>query len=146
MKNKITKNSIEQKTFEHYNSGFNCAEAILKAFMDIFDKESDSGVARFASGFGGGIGGSNCEMCGALTGGIIVIGWLFGRKNPDDDKKKVYLLSDKLRTIFLKKFGSTNCKAILDLLGEQENKIKCKKLTSDIAGLLYEIIQEELDK
>jgi hypothetical protein len=78
-----------------------------------------------------------------LTGGIIAIGWLFGRKDPCDDKQKVFSLSAEFRTLFLKRFNTTNCKEILDLLGDQENKLKCKKLTADAAGILYEILQKE---
>ncbi len=32
---------------------------------------------------------------------------------------------------------------ILDLLGDQENSLKCKKLTAEAAGILYEILQKE---
>jgi C_GCAxxG_C_C family probable redox protein len=105
--------------------------------------EPDPGITRFATGFGGGIGASHCEACGALTGGIIALGWLYGRKDPCDDKQKVYSLSAEFRTLFLKKFGSTNCEKILDILGDQENNLKCKKLTADAAGILYEILQKE---
>jgi C_GCAxxG_C_C family probable redox protein len=139
----MTKKDIEQKTFMYYHSGFHCAEAILKTFVELYSKESDLSITKFASGFGGGMGGSNCETCGALTGGIVAMGWLFGRKDPCDDKQKVFSLSAEFRTLFLEKFGDTNCKKILDLLGEQENKLKCKKLTADAAGILYEILQRE---
>jgi C_GCAxxG_C_C family probable redox protein len=139
----MTKKDIEQKTFMNYQSGFNCAEAILKAFMELYSKEPDPSITKFASGFGGGIGGSNCEACGALTGGIVALGWLFGRKDPSDDKQKVFSLSDEFRALFLKKFGAIDCGKLLDLLGEQENKLKCKKLTAEASGILYEILQKE---
>jgi C_GCAxxG_C_C family probable redox protein len=139
----MKKKEIEQKTFSNYQSGFHCAEAILKTFVELYGKKPDPGIIKCASGFGGGIGGSNCETCGALTGGIIAIGWLYGRKDPGDDKRKVFSLSAEFRTLFLKKYGATNCKKLLDLLGEQENKLKCKKMTVDAAGTLYEILEKE---
>lgn len=139
----MEKKKIEQKTFEYYNSGFNCAEAILKSFVELYDKNAKPDITKFATGFGGGIGGSKCEICGALTGGIIAIGWLFGRKDPIDDKQKTYSLSDEFRNLFLKKFGSANCKMIQNLLGNQENSMKCKKLTADAAGILYEILHKK---
>jgi C_GCAxxG_C_C family probable redox protein len=127
----------------YFHSGFNCAESILKTFVELYSKEPDSSITKFASGFGGGIGASNCETCGALTGGIIALGWLFGRKDPCDDKQKVFSLSAEFRDQFLKNFGFTNCQKILDMLGDQENKLKCKKLTAETAGILYEILQKE---
>jgi C_GCAxxG_C_C family probable redox protein len=139
----MKKKDIEQKTFTNYHSGFHCAEAILKTFVELYSKEPDPSITKFASGFGGGIGGSNRETCGALTGGIIALGWLFGRKDPCDDKQKVFSLSAEFRTLFSKKLNTTNCKEILDLLGDQENKLKCKNLTAEAAGILYEILQKE---
>ncbi len=74
----MKRKDIEQKAFQNFSSGFHCAEAILKTFVELFSKEPDPSITRFASGFGGGIGASCCETCGALTGGIIAIGCLFG--------------------------------------------------------------------
>lgn len=82
----MTKKDIEQKTFMNYQSGFHCAEAILKTFVELYSKEPYPDITKYASGFGAGICGSNYEACGALTGGIVALGWLFGRKNPYDDK------------------------------------------------------------
>lgn len=42
--------------------------------------EAPPEVIRAASGFGGGIGGSTEELCGAFTGGIIALGFLLGRE------------------------------------------------------------------
>jgi len=139
----MTKKDIEQKTFAYFHSGFNCVEAILKTYVELYSKEPDPGITKFASGFGGGIGGSHCETCGALTGGIIALGWLFGRKDPSDDKQKVYSLSAEFRNQFFKKFNSTNCQKILDMMKEQDIKLDCKKLTAETAGILYEILQKE---
>ncbi len=139
----MTKVDIEQKTFTFLHSGFNCAEAILKSFVELYNKEPDPGITKFASGFGGGIGRSHCETCGALTGGIIALGCLFGREDPSDDKQKVYSLSAEFRNQFLKNFSSTNCQKILDLMEKQKIKLDCKKLTAEAAGILYEILQKE---
>jgi C_GCAxxG_C_C family probable redox protein len=139
----MKKEDIEQKTFTYFHSGFNCAESILKTFMELYSKEPDPSMIKFASGFGGGIGGSHCETCGALTGGIIALDWLFGRKDPSDDKQKVYSLSAEFRNQFLKKNNSTNCQKILDMMEKQDIKLDCKKLTADAAGILYEILQKE---
>jgi C_GCAxxG_C_C family probable redox protein len=139
----MKKKDIEQKTFAFFHSGFNCAESIMKAFAELYSKEPELSMTKFASGFGGGIGGSHCETCGALTGGIIAIGWLFGRKDPSDDKQKVLSLSAEFRTLFLNRFKSTNCKEILDLMERQEIKLDCKELTAEAAGILYDILQRE---
>jgi C_GCAxxG_C_C family probable redox protein len=139
----MKKKEIEQETFTYFHSGFNCAESIMKTFVELYNREPDPCITKFASGFGGGIGGSHCETCGALTGGIIALGWLFGRKDPRDDKQKVYSLSAEFRNQFLKTFSSTNCQNILDMMEKQDIKLDCKKLTAEAAGILYEILQKE---
>jgi C_GCAxxG_C_C family probable redox protein len=138
----MERKDIEQKAFQYFNSGFNCAEAVLKTFVEAYGKEPDPSFTRFASGFGGGIGGSTCETCGALTGGIVAIGWLFGRNDPRDDKQKVISLSAEFRSRFLEKFHATNCKKILDSLGNQENGLNCKRLTAEAAGVLFEMLND----
>lgn len=37
---------------------------------------------RTATGFAGGVGDTQQEMCGALSGGVLVIGGLLGRESP----------------------------------------------------------------
>jgi C_GCAxxG_C_C family probable redox protein len=48
--------------------------------------ESDC-IPRIATGFGGGIGKQG-EVCGAVSGGVMVIGLLRGRTQSDDRAAK----------------------------------------------------------
>jgi C_GCAxxG_C_C family probable redox protein len=139
----MDRKEVERKTFEYHHSGFHCAEAIFKAIVEASGESPDPGSTKCASGFGGGIGGSHCDICGALTGGVAAVGWLFGRNDPCDDKGKVFSVTAEFRDLFLGKFGTTNCKAILESLGEQDNGLKCKRLTAEAAGMLHEILRRE---
>jgi len=139
----MEKKEIEQKTFMTFHSGFNCAESILKTFVELYSKKQETNLTKVASGFGGGIGGSHYETCGALTGGIIVLGWIFGRNDPCDDKQKVNSLSAEFRNQFLAKFNSTNCQNLLDIIRNPDSKLDCKKLTAEAAGILYDILEKE---
>jgi C_GCAxxG_C_C family probable redox protein len=137
----MERKNIEKKAFDHFQSGFHCAEAILKTFTDAVGNKPDPDITKLASGFGGGIGGSHTDTCGALTGGIIALGWLFGRKDPGDDITKVISLSAEFRNKFISRFGATDCKTILASLGDQENALKCKKLTAEAAGILFDLFR-----
>jgi C_GCAxxG_C_C family probable redox protein len=139
----MSREDAENKTFQYYQSGFHCAEAISKALTELFAKEGDSYTPKVASGFGGGIGGSHMETCGTLTGGIIALGWLLGRTKPGGDKTKVYELASEVRRRFVEKFGSSNCQTLLDKFGKQENAMKCKKMAAEAAGILWELITAE---
>lgn len=138
----MDKKQVEQKTFALFQDGFNCAEAISTAIVECWAEGAVHYTPKAASAFGGGVGGTKCETCGALTGGVVALGWLFGRKEPDADKQKVYALAAEFRDRFLKAFGSTQCQDILEVLGEQENLHKCKRMTGIAAGILFDILHQ----
>jgi C_GCAxxG_C_C family probable redox protein len=138
----MVKEEAEKKAFDYFQSGFHCAEAVSKTITELFAKESSSDISKVASGFGGGIGRTHEDVCGALTGGVIALGYLFGRIKPGESFQDAWELSSEFRKRFIKKFGSANCQTILKGFGEQENNIKCKKLAANAAGMLSEIIIE----
>ncbi len=75
--------------------------------------------------------------------GLIALGVLFGRTDAEADKQKIYLLATEFRNRFVDTFGSANCRAILEGFGKQENLLKCKRLTGDAAGILYDLLNAE---
>lgn len=80
----MIKKKINDLVYTNYNNGFHCAEAITNTINELFPK--NSGIScNAASGFCGGIGGCGQDACGALTGGVVTLGFLFGRKNGDID-------------------------------------------------------------
>ena len=65
----------EDKSRELFANGFNCAQAVLGAFCegDGLDMET---AMKLSTGFGG---GARCgEICGAVSGAIMVIGLKYG--------------------------------------------------------------------
>jgi C_GCAxxG_C_C family probable redox protein len=65
--------------------------------------------ARMATGLAGGLGNTKQEMCGALSGGVLVIGGLLGRESLDQDDWAAINLADRYRQRFLAEFGYTQC-------------------------------------
>ena len=133
---------IEQQAFDAYQSGYHCAEVIAKIITAEFSEHPATGIPQVASGFGGGMGRTLGDACGILTGGIIALGYLYGRKAPDANINMVFQLTAEWRRRFEEKIGTTQCPVILKNLGEQENAIKCKKLTAEMAGILAELVKE----
>ena len=70
-------------------------------------------IPAIASGFCGGMS-RTAGLCGALVGGIMALGILYGRKSSQDSHKKIYTLTERLVRDFENQFGSRNCS---DLLG-----------------------------
>jgi len=138
----MQKEELEKKAFDYFNNGFCCSEAISKTIIDEFAENPDGYPVKVASGFCGGIGRSHEDICGALTGGVIAVGYLFGRMEQGKDLKEATRVITEFRKAFLEAFGSTNCAAILKSLGPQENVVKCKELTGRATGLLVDILEK----
>ena len=65
-----------------FQEGFNCSQAVMYSFSDELQIEKEIAL-KLACGFGAGMGRKE-EVCGAVTGGIIVIGCKYGRGEKDD--------------------------------------------------------------
>lgn len=97
---------------ELFQIGFNCAQAVLATFCESYDLPKDKAF-QISSGLGGGVGRG--EICGIVTGAVLVIGLKYGRKK-DDDYSAQLICNDKVEN-FLKEFekcnGSLICRNIL---------------------------------
>jgi C_GCAxxG_C_C family probable redox protein len=133
---------VNKKAFDYFDSGFSCAEAMFRAVVEIVNPAEAGSMTKIATGFAGGVGGTHEELCGALAGGIMALGYLTGRTEPGADNQPAKDIAAALRQCFIDKFGATKCQAVLDLLGPQENSMKCKRLTGELAGDLYRMLQE----
>ena len=93
--------------------GYNCAQAITVAFSDVTGLDKDFS-ARMASSFGGGMGRMR-EVCGAVSGMLMVAGLLYGYDSSCDDaaKKAHYKLVQELAGAFREEVGSIVCREIL---------------------------------
>ena len=98
---------------ELFFNGYNCAQAVMVAFCDVTGLERDA-AARMSSAFGGGMGRMR-EVCGAVSGMLMVAGILYGYDTPGDDavKKAHYQLVQELAGKFREKMGSIVCREIL---------------------------------
>lgn len=123
-------------------TGYHCAEWVSKTIVELHAQKPSSEIPRVASGFGGGIGATREDVCGALTGGIIAIGYLYGRMEPGEDIGTVSELAAEFRNRFIEEFGSTNCRVILESFGGQGNNCKCKRLVVASTRMLSDLLKE----
>jgi len=91
-------------------SGYNCAQAVLDAFRDETGLDEDLAL-KIATGLGAGMGRKQ-EVCGAVTGGILVLGLRHGR-GTTDDHSATYLRTRELMDRFAAKHGSCLCRQLL---------------------------------
>ena len=96
-----------------FYDGYNCAQAIAVAFCDVTGLKPEY-VAKMASSFGGGMGRLR-DVCGAVSGMLLVGGLLYGYDVADDStgKKEHYARVQQLAGEFREKIGSIVCREIL---------------------------------
>lgn len=70
-----------------FNKGYVCSQAVFAAFSDMFGLDKEMAL-RIGNGFGGGIARKQ-EICGAVSGAIMVIGLKHGKVEADDSLSKV---------------------------------------------------------
>ena len=98
---------------ENFWKGFHCSEAILIAMAEYIGVTSEL-IPKIATGFGGGIASSGL-ICGALVGGVMVIGIKYGRTSPEENPQPVWDLMDNYVAAFKEKFGAVNCRQLTRL-------------------------------
>ena len=98
---------------ELFLNGYNCAQAVAVAFCDVTGL-TPAQSAKLMSSFGGGMGRMR-EVCGAVSGMLMVAGYLYGYDTPNDDdsKKAHYALVQELAGKFREQAGSIICREIL---------------------------------
>ena len=98
---------------ELFESGYNCAQAVAVAFRDVIGLEPKA-VAAMASSFGGGMGRMR-EVCGAVSGMLLVAGILYGYDTPGDDEVKAahYQRVQEMAGQFRAEADSIICREIL---------------------------------
>lgn len=107
----------EEKAVELFLSGCNCSQSVFCAFTDKTGLE-ESFARRMVSPFGGGMGRLR-EVCGAVTGMLMVLGILYGYDDVEDKalKKELYERVQDITKQFETENGSIICR---ELLGLQE--------------------------
>lgn len=105
----------EEKALQYFTDGANCAQAVVLAFHDELGMDEKT-AARLASSFGGGIGRLR-EVCGAVSGMMMVYGLLKGYDDLHDPeaKKGHYERVQALAAKFREENGSIICRELLSL-------------------------------
>jgi len=141
---KILKDEAEQL---YLTGDYYCSEAIIATIRKHFDTSMPEQAIAMGSGFPVGVGGAMC-ICGAVSGGVIALGYFFGRVSPKDDKvNKAMELSKELHDFFKSKNKALCCRTLCKGMefGTQIHMEQCARLTGEVAVKTAEIIARELN-
>lgn len=107
---------VVERALALHEAGYNCAQAVACACAPAVGADADQ-LFRLMEGFGGGMGGFT-ETCGAISGGVALLGYANsgGRENPKT-KGSTYKLARQLVSRFGEANGSTLCPELKGLRG-----------------------------
>jgi len=130
-----------RKTQECWEEKFNCAESVLRGVCHSQGIELSDQGKMMATPFGGGVGRSE-DICGALTGGVMGIGIVMGRKSAEEDRLRSYDAAGKLYKLFHGRFGSTCCKVLNKSdFKSPDHRVRCGVFVSECTRLALEVIR-----
>ena len=95
--------------------GYNCCQAVVLAYCDLFGMDEKT-AAALSSGFGGGMGRMR-EVCGSVSGMVMLSGLLCPADNPSDKAGRTanYALVQEVAGEFRSINGSIICRELLGL-------------------------------
>jgi C_GCAxxG_C_C family probable redox protein len=144
----------EDDALASFMGGFTCSSAIFSTFSK--EMGLDPSVAKkVACGFGAGISKTG-NICGAVSGAVLVIGLKYGKESTDDTEA-----TDRTRALvreFIKEFteknGSVNCTELLgfnlhdpgEYTQARESGLfisKCPELVRDAVIILEKLLPGE---
>jgi C_GCAxxG_C_C family probable redox protein len=141
-----------EQAIAKFADGFNCAQSVLFSFCDDLGLDKEKAL-KIACGFGAGMGRKE-EVCGAVTGGIMVIGAKYGR-GENDERKATEIAYAKVRELmdkFSQIHGTYLCRKLLngcELTTEEGQKIfkendylnkVCKPCVKSVVEIVENII------
>ena len=103
-----------ERARELFLEGYNCSQAVFCAFGDLTGLETAE-AAKLASSFGGGMGRLR-EVCGTVSGALLVLGMLRGYSDPKDAAAKTahYHLVQEFARRFKEINGTIICRELLE--------------------------------
>jgi len=170
-KNSEKKDSKQEVIAKAYQLGFEyekekhyCSQCVLAALQEVFQIK-DNKLFQAAYGLAGGVGSSTNGSCGALSGAVMAISYLYGRDRKEFEEntsnKKATELAKKVFDRFVEEYGGCLCKEIqtkifgrsYDFWNEEEDKAfeeagahidKCPTVVAKAAAWTAEILWDEM--
>ncbi len=116
----------------------NCAEKILYGSNKVYNLGLEGEALKMAAGFGGGMAVES--VCGALTGGIMVLGKLF-KSHGIENKEKLKEIVKEFIEAYRQEMGEIDCTPLKDRYKTEDDG--CHHIIVKAAEILEEIIDKE---
>ena len=142
---------LRQAAEGRWAAGFYCAESVLLAVTEAEGIESGL-LPAVASAFCSGQARTS-GPCGALSGALMALGAVLGRRSEKESMDRVYEAARLLIEEFEGEFGSRDCRELLDgcdlgtpegqaMFRERGFRERCRRFTGRAAQMAGRILDE----
>lgn len=141
-----------EKALSLFSNNFNCSQAVFTAFAVDFGIDEKTAL-MLGTSFGG--GARNAEICGAVSGALLVLGLKYGHYDAEDNEQKsrAYEIAVDYTKRFKEKNGSVVCRDLLGydltvpedkVLIKEKNLFKtvCPEMVKSAVLILEEVLNE----
>lgn len=121
-------NNKVNKAATYFKDGFNCSQAVFTTFATDYGMSEEMAL-KIATQFGG--GARKGEMCGAVSGALMVLGLEYGHfhMNAPEEKGNAYKMAEDFMNRFIEKNGTVVCRELLGYdVSKPEDMVKIKEL------------------
>ena len=146
--------NVVEEALSNMSLGYTCSESTLLAMSKHLKIEANI-IPKIATGFSAGIGRMG-DVCGAISGGVMIIGLIYGRSNPNDMERYEKCIGkvQKLIMEFKNRNGEIDCEKLIGLkLSRAEDREKfrvekvkekfCMKFVKDVINILMGMLNDD---
>lgn len=156
-KNLTLQEQVTEDAKNGFRQGLNCSECVLGSFMANIDTPFPKDVIALATGFGGGMGHTK-NTCGAVTGAVMALSTVVGRRNPAEKETMaeriqelngIYDIVGRMVEEIKGEYGSLICSELSAPHGDFESKTRkksCMQMIGYCAGLAAKYAEEAKGK
>lgn len=146
-----TPNEYSGIALQNFESGMNCAQAVLCAFEDETGLDRST-ACKMSSSFGGGMGHLG-EVCGTLTATFMAAGMIYGYGEPNalakdephssaEFKAAHYQRIQKITKPFSNIHGTYLCRELL-ARPSHDGRTSCAELVADATKIFARMLVED---
>jgi C_GCAxxG_C_C family probable redox protein len=139
-----------EKALIYFSDQLNCSQSVFSAYSENFGINENDAI-RIATGFGAGFGREQ-EVCGAISGAVMVLGCRFyDESDVPGSKEIIYNKTNELlakfremnKTVYCSELTGIDFKKDVGRVEFKKHNIQekvCKKCIVDVCRLLEEMI------
>jgi len=133
----------------HFQEGYACSQTIFSSYAEQFGIDHEMAI-QLATGFAGGVG-HMADMCGAVSGAIMVLGLRYGGRDPEGRSVTAEKVQEFIRRFKERNNNTIVCRELLGYdistpegkaQGEREGRSvnTCPKFIQDAAEILEQLL------